>query len=76
MSKIILSIVLIFTLASIGKSSLPLSCNLLIDSQYQFNLNDLQSDTNYDLEVPLEFKPLTPEPTKTYKLVFNFCTKA
>jgi hypothetical protein len=42
----------------------------------QFNLGDLQKGNNYDLDVPEEYKALTPDPLKTYKIAFNFCTKA
>lgn len=52
----------------------PLGCFLIVDSSIKFNLNRLQKESNYLLEVPEEFRPLTPDPQKDYKLTFNFCT--
>jgi hypothetical protein len=68
--------VLLLAMASVGKSALPLKCVQLVDSHIQFNMNDLQKDGNYDLEVPLQYKLLTPNPLQNYRLTFNFCTKA
>lgn len=73
---LVYSSVLILALAQITSCALPLGCVHLIDSHVQFNLNDLQKNNNYEIDVPEQYKSLTPDPTKSFKLVFNFCTKA
>lgn len=71
-----LKIFLIALVATFTLQSIPLSCMHILDSHIQFNLNDLQEKNNYDIDIPAVYRPLLPDPTKEYKLAFNFCTKA